>query len=204
MAEHPTFLLFTLALGVLIVLAFLLIPRLAIFASPHRIQIISGRKSPDEKRDYRLHRKGFALRIPFVEQAHSLDTTLLPVEVRHLKIQTADGAEFALDLDAFVSVDRHSDRVHAAIDQFLGQDREEMIQVVKASIEELIPGATASLSTEEIQRDRLAFDMTATAAVDAELNEIGMILQSLHLQKCTLLTAPQSTAEPELATDAQW
>lgn len=192
----------TLAMTVVLLSMMLLSYRLIVLGTPHQIQVISGRTNPDHKRDYRLHSKGLTVRFPFVEKVHSLDTTLLIVEMSIADLECADGARLNIEFDAFVTVDRNTDRVHEAIESYLGRGRVEIIDAVKAMLEEPLRHGLASLTAEEIQRDRLATVREASRAAESELKGAGLVLQSLQPQIVDVLTKPRTSPEAELTGHA--
>lgn len=191
---------FALTITVVLLPMIFLSYRLGVLGTPHQIQVISGRKNPDHKRGYRLHSKGLTARIPFIEKVDTLDTTLLPVEMSIEDVKSADGARLNIEFDAFITVDRSTDRVHEAVETFLGLERDEMIDAVKAMLEEPLRQGLASLTAEEIQKDRLATVREASHAADSELKGTGLLLQSLQPQMVDVLSKPRTTPEAEVMT----
>jgi len=69
-----------------------------------------------------------------------------------------------------------------AIERFLGKTREEVMKVARETLEGNLRGVLATLTPEEVNRDRVKFAQELLTEADKDLHSIGLELDTLKIQ----------------------
>ena len=155
---------------------------------PNELLVFSGRTHRLEdgvKVGYRMVSsawgKGRALRIPFLEDVKRIDLSVMECEVSCRNAFCKGGIR--LNVDAIANVKVSDDRriVRNAIERFLGQDRAEILEVAKNTLEGHLRAVLASLTPEEVNEDRLKFAERLSREAEHDLNKLGLHLDTFNI-----------------------
>lgn len=157
---------------------------------PNQILIFSGRdRVADDGRKvgFRVVHGGRAFRMPILEQIERMDMTNIsvPMNVAGAYSKGSDGQlgiPVSLHAVANVKVSSNPAVVGNAIERFLGQGREEIARVAKETLEGHLRGVLATMTPEDINEDRLKFAEQLTEEAEADLEKLGLQLDTLKIQ----------------------
>lgn len=155
---------------------------------PNELLVFSGRTHRAEdggKVGYRMVSsawgKGRALRIPFLEDVKRIDLSVMECEVGCRNAFCKGGIRLNVDAIANVKVSDNRRLVHNAIERFLGQDRSEILEVAKNTLEGHLRAVLASLTPEEVNEDRLKFSERLAREAEQDLNKLGLHLDTFNI-----------------------
>lgn len=151
---------------------------------PNEILVFSGRERvlPNgQKVGYRVIFGGRAYRWPFLEQVERMDLQTMEVEVQARNAFCKGGIRLNADAIANVKISDDPRFVGNAIERFLGQDRDEIRQVAKNTLEGLLRSVLATLTPEEVNEDRLKFAESLANEAEKDLNKLGLHLDTFNI-----------------------
>ncbi|MEZ6189209.1 MAG: SPFH domain-containing protein [Planctomycetota bacterium] len=184
----PTTLLWAvLAGGGLLIAAFACVTAITHFmyiCRPNELLVFSGRTSttPDGRKvGYRVVFAGRAYRMPLVEEVKRMDLSTMEVEVKTSNAFCKGGIR--INVQAVANVKVASDRkiVGNAIERFLTQDRSEIGEVARQTLEGHLRAVLANLTPEEVNEDRLKFAEILSTEAEADLNKLGLHLDTFNI-----------------------
>ncbi len=152
---------------------------------PNRLMIFSGRDHLTEHGDrvgYRVMSGGWAMRVPVLEQVEHMDLRLISVPMRVQGAYSQGGIPLTVHAVANVKVNAHPEVVGNALERFLGQTREDIQRVAKETLEGHLRGVVASMTPEEVNEDRLMFAANLEEEALADLQKLGLQLDTLKIQ----------------------
>jgi len=185
----------------LLVLAFAAvsaITQLMYICRPNELLVFSGRntKGADgRKLGYRVFFAGRAWRMPLVEEVKRMDLSTMEVEVKTTNAFCKGGIR--INVQAVANVKVSSDRriVGNAIERFLGQDRSEIGEVARQTLEGHLRAVLANLTPEEVNEDRLKFAEILSAEAEADLNKLGIHLDTFNINSVSDVTGSSYLSE---------
>ncbi len=157
---------------------------------PNRVLIFSGRNRVADDGTtvgFRTVFGGRGWRVPLFEQVQEMDLTNISVSmsISGAYSEGADGAlGIPLSVHAIANVKISSDVrfVSNAIERFLGRGRAEIARVAKETLEGHLRGVLATMTPEEVNEDRLKFADRLTEEAEADLQKLGLHLDTLKVQ----------------------
>jgi flotillin len=157
-------------------------------ARPNELLVFSGRSHRLEGGGvigYRMISaawgQGRGFRFPFLETVKRLDLSIMEVEVSCRNAFCKGGVRLNVDAIANVKVAGDQRVVRNAIERFLGQDRHEILEVAKNTLEGHLRAVIASLTPEEVNEDRLKFASRLTHEAEQDLNKLGLHLDTFNI-----------------------
>ncbi len=176
------------ALGVGVLVLFMILKKFLYICRPNQVLIFSGRKrvlADGSEVGSRAIFGGRAWRVPIIERVDVMDMTTMPIEVSVTQAYSKGG--IPLQVRAIANVKISSDPVHIlnAIERFLGRDREELRQVARETLEGTLRGVLATMTPEEINEDRLKFAHSLAEDVEDDFEKLGLMLDVLKIQHVT-------------------
>ncbi len=190
------------ALSLLLVLcALVLYEKLVVLVAPGQLCIIEGR-GDGQGRDYRLVSDKRGLRIPFLETAKTLDTTLMQVEIVAEDVICAEGESVTVTADVFASISRRKPGVYAAVERFLGHSRAEIEAVIDDTVVDCLLETASGYTSGDIHGDRHRFEVAVSKMLFDELEPMGFVVQTFCLQRVVAEgeELPQSPTTSDEAT----
>ncbi len=172
-------------LVVAVLLAFVFIRSFLYVGRPNEVLIFSGRdhKMGDGSTvGYRIMKGGWSIRYPVVEQVDRMDLRVFPVRIDTSGAYSKGGIPLYVHAIANVKVSSNDRDIHNAIERFLGRDRQEVVRVAKETLEGNLRGVLATLTPEEVNENRLKFAEQLSAAVNPDLEKLGLQLDTLKIQ----------------------
>jgi flotillin len=155
---------------------------------PNEMLVFSGRThtlKDGSKIGYRMVSaawgKGRAFRIPFLEEVKRMDLSTLEVEVACKNGFCKGGIRLHVHAIANVKISSDRTTVRNAIERFLGQDRFEIREVAKNTLEGHLRAVLASLTPEEVNEDRLKFAERLLREAELDLNKLGIHLDTFNI-----------------------
>ena len=157
-------LLFVLAVAAGIVVLFLVVTvkRLLWVSTPNEALIFSGTTRDLGGRivGYRFVRGGRSLRRPFIERVEVMDLSMFTVMVHVTGAFSKGGIPLTVQGVANVKLPGEEPLLSNAVERFLGRSREEIYHIAKETLEGNLRGVLASLTTEEVNEDKMRFANT--------------------------------------------
>ncbi len=172
------------ALVVMIVVAF--IKTNLKICEPNEVMIFSGRryKYKDTVRGYRVIKGGRALKIPFVETVSRMSLNAIPIDMDIQGALTKGIIPVHIKAMANVKIAGTEEQgLGNAIERFLGKGPQVIVSVAKEIIEGTIRGVIATMMPEEANANRLAFSQQVAKEARADLERMGLILDTFKVQK---------------------
>jgi len=152
---------------------------------PNKVLIFSGRSRTAEdgrKVGFRIVYGGRGFRTPFVEQAEYMDVSLISVPMSVTGAYSEGGIPLSVHAIANVKISTDRRFCGNAIERFLGRDRAEIGRVAKETLEGHLRGVLATMTPEEVNEDRLTFAAKLLEEAEADLQKLGLHLDTLKIQ----------------------
>jgi len=171
-----------LALAALVMI--LIVTRLIYICAPNEVLIFSGARRQVGNREvgYRLVQGGRGIRIPMMERVDRMDLTNMIIDLRVQGAYSKGGIPLNVEGVANLKVAGSEPIIGNAIERFLGKTREEVIKVARETLEGNLRGVLATLTPEEVNRDRVKFAQELLTEADKDLHSIGLELDTLKIQ----------------------
>ncbi|HUS66453.1 MAG TPA: SPFH domain-containing protein [Kofleriaceae bacterium] len=171
-----------LALAVLII--FIVITRLIQICAPNEVLIFSGTRRQVGSRvvGYRLVQGGRGIRIPLIERVDKMDLTNMIIDLRCQGAYAKGGIPLNVEGVANLKIAGSEPTIGNAIERFLGRTREEIMKVARETLEGNLRGVLATLTPEEVNRDRVKFAEELLTEADKDLKSLGLELDTLKIQ----------------------
>ena len=152
---------------------------------PNEVLIFSGRQRTTregEQVGYRVIKGGRGFRIPLLERVSRLDLRTLPIEVTIANAYSKGGIPLGIQGVANVKIAGEEPLLGNALERFLGKPLGEIQEIAKDTLEGNLRGVLASLTPEEVNEDRLKFAQSLIEEADADLQKLGLVLDTLKIQ----------------------
>jgi len=151
---------------------------------PNELMIVAGRRSKlpgGQQLGYTVYDGGWVVINPFIEKIHRMSLMTMEVEVNTRNAFCKGGIR--LDVDAIANVKISGDpRIQGnAIERFMGHPRHEVAEVAKQTLEGHLRAVVAGLTPEEVNEDRLKFAHSLTLEAEADLNKLGIHLDTFNI-----------------------
>ncbi len=171
-------------LGLLFLALIVTIKNLYYVCQPSEVLVFSGRvhKTAAGEVGYRVIRGGSALRVPLFEKVDRVDLTNMVIEVTVRNAYSKGGIPLTVQGVANIKVPGELPLLHNALERFLGRTREEIMRVARETLEGNLRGVLATLTPEQVNRDKEAFASKLTEEAGHDLNRLGLVLDTLKIQ----------------------
>lgn len=156
-----------------------------IVCRPTEMVVISGRKrtlADGRTIGFRVLTAGRVVRVPVFERVDYMDTTLMPISIESHNAYSKGGIPLHVQAIGMVKVSTDGRYVGNAVERFLGKPRAYLQQVSRETLEGHLRGVLATLTPEEVNEDRLKFAEKLTEEAEADLQKLGLHLDTLKLQ----------------------
>ena len=162
----------------------LVITRLIHICAPNEVLIFSGtrRNVGDRSVGYRLVQGGRGLRIPLLERVDRMDLTNMIIDLRVTGAYCKGGIPLNVEGVANLKIAGSEPVIGNAIERFLGKSREDVMKVARETLEGNLRGVLATLTPEEVNRDRVKFAQELLTEADKDLQSLGLELDTLKIQ----------------------
>lgn len=168
-----------------VLLLFMFIKSFLYVGRPNEVLIFSGRDrrlADGSTVGYRIVKGGWSIRRPIIEQVDRMDLRIFPVRIDTSGAYSKGGIPLSVHAIANVKISSDESDIHNSIERFLGRDRQEMVRVAKETLEGNLRGVLATLTPEEVNENRLKFAEELAAAVNPDLEKLGLQLDTLKIQ----------------------
>jgi flotillin len=174
-------------IGALVLAALVMIivvTRLIHICAPNEVLIFSGPRRQVAGREvgYRLVQGGRGIRIPLIERVDRMDLTNMIIDLRVQGAYAKGGIPLNVEGVANLKVAGSEPVIGNAIERFLGRSRDEIIKVARETLEGNLRGVLATLTPEEVNRDRVKFTEELLTEADKDLKSLGLELDTLKIQ----------------------
>ena len=163
----------------------LVLKNLLYICQPNEVLVFSGdRRDVGDGRTvgYRLIKGGRAYRRPFVERVDRLDLTNMAIDVQVANAYSKGGIPLNIQAVANVKIAGDEPIINNAIERFIGKGRQEIMRIAKETLEGNLRGILATLTPEEVNDDKLAFQQSLVEEAEQDLNRLGLLLDTLNIQ----------------------
>lgn len=168
---------------VLVILVILFIGLIAISyikCPPDMVYLISGLK-----KEPRVIIGKATLRIPFLERVDKLTLELIQIDVRAVKVPTADFINVDVDAVANVRIPKNSELIQVAARHFLNQGSDyignNVQQVLEGNMREII----GQMQLVDLVNNKQIFSQKIQENAMDDINNIGLEIVNLNVQSCT-------------------
>jgi flotillin len=177
-------------LGVAAIALLVVVNRLILICPPNEVLIFAGSHRPVEVGDertvgYRLVQGGRGLRIPLLETVDRMNLTNMIIDLRVTGAYSKGGIPLNVEGVANVKISSKKKQLANAIERFLGRSKQEIMAVAKDTLEGNLRGVLATLTPEEVNRDREKFAANLLHEADHDLARLGLELDTLKIQHVT-------------------
>lgn len=166
---------------------------------PNELLVFSGRSSNKDGLGYRMVSaatgRGRGFRVPFLETVQRMDLSLMEVEVSTRQAFCKGGVRLNVDAIANVKISSETRVVRNAIERFMGQDRHEVLEVAKNTLEGHLRAVLATLTPEEVNEDRLKFAQRLGEEAERDLNKLGLHLDTFNIHSVSDIQGSSYLAE---------
>lgn len=176
-----------LGVGGLVVAAIMItIKNFLYVCQPNEVLIFSGwAKTGPNGIGYRVIKGGRAVRIPMLETVDRMDLTNMTLELTVKNAYSRGGIPLMVQGIANIKIPGELPLLHNTLERFLGRTREEIMEVARETLEGNLRGVLATLTPEQVNRDKEAFATKLTEEAEHDLNRIGLALDTLKIQNVT-------------------
>lgn len=177
----------TILLGVaifFILLGLFGIKGLIYICAPNEVLIFSGSKRRENGRlyGYRLIKGGRGTKIPLMERVDKMDLTNMVIDIQAVNAYSKGGIPLTVQGVANVKIAGHEPLIHNAIERFLGKNRQEIMQIAKATLEGSVRGILATMTPEQVNEDKLLFAERLVAEVEQDMTSLGLVVDTMKIQ----------------------
>jgi flotillin len=173
------------AIVVLLVIAFAVWAHQYTKVGPNEVLIISGRRTRDPDRGYRVVRGGGTFVRPFRERVQRMSLELLQFDVRTQETYTAHGVPVQIDGVCMVKVDGTEQGIARAAEQFLSRGRDDIVRTAMQAVEGHMRAAVGTQSIEDIYRERHRLVIAVRELAEPDLHRMGLTVVSLTIRGIT-------------------
>lgn len=131
---------------------------------------------------YRLVRGGRGIRTPLFETVSRMDLTNMIIELTAKNAYSKGGIPLTVQAVANIKIAGDEPVICNAIERFLGLPRQEVMRIGKETLEGNLRGVLASLTPEQVNEDKLAFEEQLLKEAKVDLTRLGLVLDSLKIQ----------------------
>src|SRR5690606_31909626 len=125
---------------------------------------------------------GRGIRIPLLERVDRMDLTNMIIDLRVQGAYAKGGIPLNVEGVANLKIAGSEPVIGNAIERFLGRSREEIMRVARETLEGNLRGVLATLTPEEVNRDRVKFAESLLIEADKDLKSLGLELDTLKIQ----------------------
>lgn len=176
--------------GIGLVIAFAVVAgvvnNLLYLCGPNEVLIFSGSTRrvgpPTRLIGYKIVKGGRAIRKPLIEKVDKMDLTNMTIAVEVKEAFSKGGIPLTVQGVANVKIAGDEPLIFNAIERFLGKNRDELIKIIKDTLEGNLRGILARLTPEQVNEDKIAFAQQLVEEADDDLKRIGIILDTLKIQ----------------------
>ena len=147
---------------------------------PDMVYLISGLK-----KEPRVIIGKATLRIPFLERVDKLTLELIQIDVRAVKVPTADFINVDVDAVANVRIPKNSELIQVAARHFLNQGSDyignNVQQVLEGNMREII----GQMQLVDLVNNKQIFSQKIQENAMDDINNIGLEIVNLNVQSCT-------------------
>ncbi|MCB9568115.1 MAG: flotillin family protein [Myxococcales bacterium] len=169
----------------LAILAILLVIKNVLYVcQPNEVLIFSGRRRPvgDKVLGYRILRGGRTIRIPLFETVDRMDLTNMIIELQVRNAYSKGGIPLDVQGIANIKVPGEEPLLYNTLERFLGKSREEIMKTARETLEGNLRGVLATLTPEQVNRDKQLFASKLTEEAEHDLSRVGLVLDTLNIQ----------------------
>lgn len=162
----------------------LVVKNLLYVCQPNEVLVFSGRARDSAQGlvGYRVIKGGRAIRVPLFETVDRMDLTNMIIDITVKNAYSKGGIPLTVQGVANIKVPGELPLLHNALERFLGRTREEIMQIARETLEGNLRGVLATLTPEQVNRDKEAFATKLTDEAGHDLNRIGLVLDTLKIQ----------------------
>ncbi len=159
-------------------------------AGPDEVLVISGRRNKqrnaavadDAEADFRVVRNGGTFVFPIIEEFERMSRHVISTQVATHNAISKEGVPLIVVGTALFKVAGDDTGIINAAERYLGRPQEDIERDVQAVLEGHLRGVCGQLTPEEIYQDRQAFQEQIADQAQAELNQMGIALDTLTLR----------------------
>lgn len=166
--------------GIILFFGFLIaraVANLIEVCSPNEVLIFAGNTS-----GYKVVKGGRGLRIPLFETVHRMDLTLITIDVSVTGAYSKGGIPLNVAGVANIKVSGERPELDRAVERFLGLSRENLVAVAKDTLEGALRGIVATMTPEDLNENKAAFERSLETEARDSLRKIGLTLDVLKIQ----------------------
>ncbi|TNE49608.1 MAG: flotillin family protein [Deltaproteobacteria bacterium] len=141
-----------------------------------------GRKVGGRMVGYQLVKGGRRLRIPLFERVYRMDLTNIPIPLSIRNAYSKGGIPLNIDAVANVKIASNEPIIDNAIERLLGKSRSEVMSIAKETLEGNLRGVLATLTPEQVNEDKTAFQKNLVEEAEQDLERLGLKLDTLNIQ----------------------
>ncbi len=184
----PLFILLILAAAAMLA-ALILVRNVLYVCPPNEVLVFSGATphtaASGKKIGYRIVKGGRTLRIPLLETVDTMDLSNMIIELKVKGAYSKGGIPLTVQGIANIKVPGEEPLIHNTIERFLGKSRGEIMEVARETLEGNLRGVLSSLTPEQVNQDKEAFAGRLTEEAEHDLNNLGLVLDTLKIQNVT-------------------
>ena len=178
------------AIGVIIVGGIAVLASLSgsIFnCAPNEVLIFTGkrRRVGEQVYGYRVIKGGMGWRWPMIERVDRMDLTNMVIDVQAMNAYSKGGIPLSVQGVANVKIAGHEPILNHAIERFLGKNRNEIMQIAKATLEGSLRGILATMTPEQVNEDKIIFAERLVQEVEQDMTALGLVVDTLKIQTVT-------------------
>jgi flotillin len=191
--------LFTIIIPVIVValvLILLAIKKMIYICGPNEVLIFSGKRrrvrtqrmidgktvSEVIELGYRTIKGGRGFRIPMMERVDRIDLTNMIIEVSIANAYSKGGIPLGLHGVANVKIAGEEPVLDNAIERFLGKPRDEIIRIIRETLEGNLRGVLSTLTPEEVNEKKEAFVEHLQEEAIKDLQRLGVVVDTVKIQ----------------------
>lgn len=154
--------------------------------SPNEVLVIYGRTYTDAegvKRGFRLVCGGAAFCIPILEKYKRMSIEAFQIKFSAKNVPSKDGVRVTVDAVASLKIGSDQNSLFAAVSRFLDMTEDQVDDYSSQILEAGLRGVVATMSVEELVKERTSFGSKVQDEVVGEFSKIGIQIDSFLIQE---------------------
>lgn len=152
--------------------------------SPNQVAVVYGRKFKDGAavRGFRSVVGGGFVLIPILEKLQYMSLNTMQVEASVVDVPDKDGALVSVTAIANVKIQSDAGVLPLAIERFLGNTPEQIVGIIKNTLEGNLRAIVGQMEIQELLRDRQKFMQTVLKEAGEDLGKMGIAVDVAQIQ----------------------
>jgi flotillin len=168
-------------IGLATAIGIAVLTRLLIIVPPHRVGVIIGGRGAEPGGGLRFVSGGRVLLVPLLQKLEMLPDGPFALDTTFRGLSGQKGPRVDVHVRARLSLSRHEADLGRAAERFLGQRTEDVLLVLRETIEAAARSLVIRVDVAELEDDLERAAQKLTSIAEQDLWQLGLTLDTLHV-----------------------